>query len=345
MPASGWYPDPFQRYPQRYWDGTRWTEWVSDGQRQFPDPALAPSPTGPTAVGGGATATAVAAPRAGSGTASFLALVAGILAVVNALARVVVGVIEPTDFDGFVAVQEFFPSRYTWADLLAVLAAALLAGAALVTQRASFWAVFAAPAVILASLELGVFVTSLPLGEWGAGAWAGIMGTVTGLAAGILMAAAALVAVPSLPRLRPSWMVGGLVLGLASGALLTWSVLVDRYDLGFDGDASEGRLFSEAVTERPVSLAVAIIAVAVILVLPVMAGLVWRVPVTAALGFGVALGWLAWESFRLVDLTFPDVSATGGLWLGVAGALVAAALGALAMIARAEDAAQPARVT
>jgi hypothetical protein len=336
MAASGWYPDPFERYPQRYWDGTQWTPWVSDGQRQFPDPALAPQPSPAGAV----ATTAAPAPRTGSGTEAFLALIAGVLAVINLLARIVVGVVEATDVEGFLAVQQFFPSRYTWADLLAVLAAAVLAGAALVTQRASSWAVFAAPAVILASLEFGVFVTSLPLGEWGAGAWAGIMGTITGLGAGLLMVGAALAAVPALPRLRPSWMVGGLVLGVASGALLTWSVLVDRYDLGFDGDATEGRLFTEAVTDRPVSLAVAIVAVAVILVLPVMAGLVWRVPVTAALGFGVALGWLAWESIRLIDLTFPDVSPTGGLWLGVAGALVAAALGVLAAVARAEDTSQ-----
>ena len=37
-PPFGWYPDPSGRHEQRYWDGTRWTEHVSDGGQQSSDP-------------------------------------------------------------------------------------------------------------------------------------------------------------------------------------------------------------------------------------------------------------------------------------------------------------------
>ena len=30
-PPAGWHPDPHGRFPQRYWDGARWTAHVSDG--------------------------------------------------------------------------------------------------------------------------------------------------------------------------------------------------------------------------------------------------------------------------------------------------------------------------
>jgi hypothetical protein len=30
IPASGWYPDPARRHQYRYWDGTRWSQHVSD---------------------------------------------------------------------------------------------------------------------------------------------------------------------------------------------------------------------------------------------------------------------------------------------------------------------------
>lgn len=38
LPPFGWYPDPSGRHEQRYWDGTRWTEQVSDGGQQAVDP-------------------------------------------------------------------------------------------------------------------------------------------------------------------------------------------------------------------------------------------------------------------------------------------------------------------
>ena len=29
-PGEGWYPDPSSRHPDRYWNGSAWTEWVRD---------------------------------------------------------------------------------------------------------------------------------------------------------------------------------------------------------------------------------------------------------------------------------------------------------------------------
>lgn len=40
VPAS-WQPDPSHRHELRYWDGTRWTEHVSDAGRQSTDPPVA----------------------------------------------------------------------------------------------------------------------------------------------------------------------------------------------------------------------------------------------------------------------------------------------------------------
>lgn len=34
---AGWYPDPAARHEQRYWDGTRWTADVADGDRTSTD--------------------------------------------------------------------------------------------------------------------------------------------------------------------------------------------------------------------------------------------------------------------------------------------------------------------
>ena len=37
-PPFGWYEDPSGRHEKRYWDGTRWTEHVSDGEVRSSDP-------------------------------------------------------------------------------------------------------------------------------------------------------------------------------------------------------------------------------------------------------------------------------------------------------------------
>lgn len=51
-PSAGWYPDPQGRFTHRYWDGSRWTEHVSDaaGQRST-DPIAAVAPAGVPRVG------------------------------------------------------------------------------------------------------------------------------------------------------------------------------------------------------------------------------------------------------------------------------------------------------
>jgi hypothetical protein len=38
LPAQGWYADPIQRYPQRWWDGRGWTPHVSNGSSAYTDP-------------------------------------------------------------------------------------------------------------------------------------------------------------------------------------------------------------------------------------------------------------------------------------------------------------------
>jgi hypothetical protein len=38
---AGWYADPAGRFELRYWDGDKWTEYVSRGGQQFTDPPVA----------------------------------------------------------------------------------------------------------------------------------------------------------------------------------------------------------------------------------------------------------------------------------------------------------------
>ena len=35
---AGWHPDPLGRHEYRYWDGSEWTDHVSDGGEQGLDP-------------------------------------------------------------------------------------------------------------------------------------------------------------------------------------------------------------------------------------------------------------------------------------------------------------------
>ena len=46
-PNEGWLPDPSGRYPDRWWDGAQWTEWVRDkpgGTRSADPPGALPVP-------------------------------------------------------------------------------------------------------------------------------------------------------------------------------------------------------------------------------------------------------------------------------------------------------------
>lgn len=40
--AEGWLPDPSGRFPDRHWDGKKWTQYVRDepGGTRFEDPAV-----------------------------------------------------------------------------------------------------------------------------------------------------------------------------------------------------------------------------------------------------------------------------------------------------------------
>ncbi|WP_183095882.1 DUF2510 domain-containing protein, partial [Nocardioides stalactiti] len=42
MTAAAWHPDPTGRHELRYWDGTQWTEHVSDAGVQSTNPVAAP---------------------------------------------------------------------------------------------------------------------------------------------------------------------------------------------------------------------------------------------------------------------------------------------------------------
>jgi hypothetical protein len=40
QPGAGWFSDPTRRFGLRYWDGTAWTESVSNGGATEADPVL-----------------------------------------------------------------------------------------------------------------------------------------------------------------------------------------------------------------------------------------------------------------------------------------------------------------
>jgi Short C-terminal domain len=56
--TEGWQNDPSGRFPDRYWDGTAWTQWVRDkpGGTRFEDDPVAP-PQGPAAKASGSSTT------------------------------------------------------------------------------------------------------------------------------------------------------------------------------------------------------------------------------------------------------------------------------------------------
>lgn len=46
-----WHPDPTGRHETRFWDGTTWSAWVSDGGQQAEDPPEWPQPPESTGLG------------------------------------------------------------------------------------------------------------------------------------------------------------------------------------------------------------------------------------------------------------------------------------------------------
>lgn len=48
---GNWQPDPTGRHEARFWDGTAWTAWVSDGGQQTEDPPEWPAPPEPSGLG------------------------------------------------------------------------------------------------------------------------------------------------------------------------------------------------------------------------------------------------------------------------------------------------------
>lgn len=54
--AADWYPDPFGRHEQRYWDGAQWTDHVASAGLQTTDWPVVATPPSPDANTGGAPA-------------------------------------------------------------------------------------------------------------------------------------------------------------------------------------------------------------------------------------------------------------------------------------------------
>lgn len=48
LPEAGWYADPFGRHERRWWDGTRWSNRITDRDTPGIDPpGIDPSPQAP----------------------------------------------------------------------------------------------------------------------------------------------------------------------------------------------------------------------------------------------------------------------------------------------------------
>ncbi|HYF46665.1 MAG TPA: DUF2510 domain-containing protein [Acidimicrobiales bacterium] len=55
--SGGWHPDPTGRHQHRWWDGTQWTDQVSDGGSTSTDPMTAAPATPSWDAGGGPPST------------------------------------------------------------------------------------------------------------------------------------------------------------------------------------------------------------------------------------------------------------------------------------------------
>jgi hypothetical protein len=97
--AAGWYSDPKSAYLYRYWNGSMWTEQVSNGAGHSgvdPDPLRSSMVATPPAPGTAAPATTAAPPPTvhvtqtrGSSFGTILAVVLAIIAIVVVIAFVV----------------------------------------------------------------------------------------------------------------------------------------------------------------------------------------------------------------------------------------------------------------
>ena len=73
QPAAAWWPDPVHRHQRRYWDGVRWTDYVSDHGVQTTDPVSGPQPSAATMTSMAATNTAATDAPVAANAAPFTA--------------------------------------------------------------------------------------------------------------------------------------------------------------------------------------------------------------------------------------------------------------------------------
>jgi hypothetical protein len=357
-PPAGWFPDPLGRAPERFWDGSRWTDRVRDGMVEWTNPLDTATTTASTAADGqvaaGSSTAAGQVPddplRAGPpgpalamhlqrrrptiDVAAAVSVAAGVLGVTGAYALV-------AEVEGTAGV--------------AVMSIVLLAGAYAL-------ALVGPPVARGAALVAGV---AAPIGLIGV-----VLGdSLDGRAAAVvpaLLVAMAWAAMFVLPGLR------GAPVFIASGALAVWTALValtaggGQTGSGFYGPVDDDPLSAYsydpwAALSNDIERAGAL-SLVLALVLAVTAAVLdrrgWHVAATPVVAVTVILGvvglWLAaasptsgaGDSFLvlLVGVGLAVIGALGArrgsTWIGVA----LATSGLIALLAEAVDDPVPAGV-
>lgn len=103
---AGWKPDPAGRHQYRYWDGTAWTDQVSDDGAISSDPMDASATSAPTAATGPAGFAAASAPPPGAtgapgrGAGSKVPLIVGGVVLVALIAAAAFFLTRDDDVDG-----------------------------------------------------------------------------------------------------------------------------------------------------------------------------------------------------------------------------------------------------
>jgi TIR domain/Protein of unknown function (DUF2510) len=94
--SAGWYPDPYGRYAQRYWNGTAWTEHTSTGGQQFVDSPSSGTQPAANAVAAHTIASAPVAPVAATkwDTGTFVTLLIVSLIPCIGIIGVIVGAVN-----------------------------------------------------------------------------------------------------------------------------------------------------------------------------------------------------------------------------------------------------------